>query len=246
MHYRDRHGSARQGNTRLVLVSDPAGVEPRRRRGRPRSDGQTGEASAKSAIIHAAEAEFADRGYEAASLRAIARRAAVDPALVHHYFEDKADLFAATIKAPVRPDKVIASILNGPRDQVGDSVVRYLIEQLGDTKARTRVVVLLRTAVGTGPAGRILKEFLVREVFLRLAAGISGDDAELRASLAASQIIGLMITRYVLALEPLASASVDDVVARVGPVVQWHLVGFGSPAALIASRSLDAGALEGE
>ncbi len=209
-------------------MSDATEATPRRRRGRPRAGPRSG-ASGKAAIIRAATQEFADRGYDAASLRAIARRAGVDSALVHHYFENKADLFTATLGAPLRPDRAITTILAGPRDEVGTSIVRYLLTQLEDAKAQARVVAILRTAVGSGPGSRMLKEFLVREVFQRLAAASSSDDADLRANLAAAQLVGVLLTRFVLRLEPIASIPTDELVRRVGPVIQWHLFGTGEP-----------------
>lgn len=197
-------------------------VAERRRRGRPRGARDT-----RAIILKAATEEFADHGYEAASLRAVARRAGVDSALVHHYFDDKADLFTASLEAPLRPDRALNVILSGPRDDVGASIVRYLLEHLENEKAQSRVVAILRTALGSGPASRMLKEFLAREVFLRLAAATHADDAELRADLAASQIVGLLATRFVLNLEPIATVSAEELARRVGPVVQWHL--FGDP-----------------
>lgn len=195
----------------------------RRRRGRPRKE--RGAASTRSAIVRAAAEEFTERGYEAASLRAVARRAGVDSALVHHYFEDKADLFAATLEAPIRPDRVLDVLLAAPREQVGETLVRYLLTQLEDERAAGRIVLILRTALSSGPGTRMLREFLTREVFARLAALTHADDADLRADLAASQIAGLMMTRYVLKLEPIASAAPDELARRVGPVIQWHLFG---------------------
>src|SRR4051794_32869532 len=146
------------------LVSELA---ERRRPGRPRKE--RGAASARTAILTAASAEFAERGYEAASLRAIARRAGVDSALVHHYFDDKADLFASSLEAPLRPDRLIASVLAGPRDDVGATIVRLLLLSLEDPKAQARVVTILRTALSSAPGSRMLKEFLSREIFSRLA-----------------------------------------------------------------------------
>ncbi len=213
--------------TRLLNVSEAAKTSPRRP-GRPRAGARAG-ASTKAAIIRAATEEFADRGYEAASLRAIARRAGVDSALVHHYFEDKADLFTASLEVPLRPDRMIAVILSGPRDEVGASIVRYLLEQLDDTKAQSRVVAILRTALGSGPGSRMLKEFLTREVFVRLASATESEDAALRANLAASQLVGILVTRFVLKLDPIATAPKEELVRRVGPVLQWHLFGFGDP-----------------
>jgi AcrR family transcriptional regulator len=198
----------------------------RRGRGRPRK--AHGAASARVAIVRAASEEFVERGYEAASLRAIARRAGVDSALVHHYFDGKADLFAAALEAPLRPDRVLEVVLRAPQEEVGERLVRFLCEQLDDERASKRMVVVLRTALGSGPGTRMVREFLAREVLSRLVA-LNGDaeDAGLRADLAAAQIVGLIMTRYVLALEPVASATADELARRVGPVLQWHL--FGTP-----------------
>ncbi|MFP3465890.1 TetR family transcriptional regulator [Leifsonia sp. SIMBA_070] len=197
----------------------------RRRPGRPRK--QRGEGSARAGILHAAADEFAERGYEAASLRAIARRAGVDSALVHHYFDGKADLFAATLEAPLRPDRVLDVVLAGPREAVGESLVRYLLEQLDDEKSARRIVVILRTALSSGPGARMMREFLTREVLAKLAALTDAPEPHLRAELAASQLVGVMVTRYGLRLEPIAGASADELARRVGPVIQWHL--FGEP-----------------
>lgn len=204
----------------MALVSELA---EHRRRGRPRKE--RGAASTRSAIVRAAAEEFTERGYEAASLRAVARRAGVDSALVHHYFDDKAELFAATLEAPLRPDRVLDVVLGAPREQVGETLVRYLLTQLEDERAAGRMVLILRTVLSSGPGTRMLREFLTREVFARLAALTHADDADLRADLAASQIVGLMMTRYALKLQPIASADPDELARRVGPVIQWHLFG---------------------
>jgi AcrR family transcriptional regulator len=181
----------------------------------------------RAAIIGAATTEFASRGYETASMRSIARKAGVDPALVHHYFPEKADLFAESIKAPIRPDRIVREILSGPRDRVGENIVRYLLSALEERSARTRMISLVHTALGQEFAATMLRQFLVREVFKRIADAIGGEDSQLRASLAASQIVGLMIVRYGIRIEPLASAPIEEVVARIGPVIQWHLIGTG-------------------
>ncbi|MET0726511.1 MAG: TetR family transcriptional regulator [Leifsonia sp.] len=201
------------------------GAHPTRGRGRPRA---AHGGDSRSRILQAAEREFAAKGYDATSLRAVARRASVDPALVHHYFEDKADLFAEVISAPLRPDRAIKAVLAGPREEIGTGIVRFLLTELEKPGVRDRATALIRSVVGSDGTSRFIREFLVREVFRRIAAGLDAPDAELRASLAASQVVGVMITRYVLRLEPIAGASVDDLVARLGPAVQWHLTGFGA------------------
>ncbi|MDR6971114.1 TetR family transcriptional regulator [Leifsonia shinshuensis] len=202
----------------------------RRRPGRPRKE--RGAASARSAILRAAADEFAERGYEAASLRAVARRAGVDSALVHHYFDGKADLFAATLEVPLRPDRVLDVVLAGPRDRVGESLVRYILERLDDEKSARRMVVVLRTVLGSGPGTRMVREFLQREVLSKLASLSDAPDASLRGELAAAQLVGIMMTRYALQVEPIASTPAEDLARRVGPVLQWHL--FGDPDAPVS------------
>ena len=194
------------------------------RRGRRRKDA----GDARSAILAAASAEFLAHGYDGTSLRAIARRAGVDPALVHHYFEDKAALFAEALETPVRPQDIVRLALAAPREHVGETIVRTVLESLDSPASRNRMRQLLRTALGHDFAARMLRQFLVREVLGRIAAELDAPDAELRATLAASQIVGLMVVRAGIEAEPLASAPIDGVVARVGPVVQWHLVGYGT------------------
>ena len=116
-----------------------------RARGRPHASRG---AQTKADIVRAATEEFAERGYEAASLRAIAHRAGVDPALVHYYFDDKADLFTAQLRAPFRPDKLVAEVLAGPRDEYGQNVVSHLLAELNTPAAQRR-------AAGAGQRGRL-------------------------------------------------------------------------------------------
>ncbi|HEY5230567.1 MAG TPA: TetR family transcriptional regulator [Galbitalea sp.] len=204
-------------------ANDAASGTPLVRRGRRKtSDEGTG---ARAEIVAAASVEFTDNGYDATSLRAVARRAGVDAALVHHYFADKADLFAATVDVPIRPDRLVAEILRGPRDAIGATIVRTIVTQLDNAPARDAFLALLRTALGHEFAARMLRQFMMREVLGRIALQLDAPDSELRASLAASQIVGLIIARYGLKLGALADATPDEVVARVGPVVQWHLLG---------------------
>lgn len=207
--------------TRAPKSADDSAAPPRRGR---RKSADAGE-GARAEIVAAARVEFAASGYDSTSLRAVARRAGVDAALVHHYFADKADLFAATVDVPIRPDLLVAEILRGPRDAIGATIVRTLVTQLDKRPTQDAMLGLLRTALGHEFAARMLRQFMVREVLGRLASELDAPDAELRASLAASQIIGLIIARYGIRLGRLADATPDEVVARVGPIVQWHLLG---------------------
>lgn len=192
---------------------------PKRRRGRPRA----GSSDTRERILAAAIDEFGEAGYDAATMRAIAARAGVDSALVHHYFGTKADLFGETVGAPMRPDLELPGILAGPRDEVGERIVRYILEAWEDADVRRRGTVLLRTAIGNKLTTPLLAGFLSRELISRIARALSVPDAELRASLVASQVAGILIARYVLKLPALAAASVDELVDRVAPTVQRYL-----------------------
>jgi AcrR family transcriptional regulator len=196
--------------------------EPRRR-GRPRG-AKSGDTKAR--ILDAAAAEFGEHGYEATSMRAIARRAGVDPSLVHHYFDDKQGLVAEVVAVPLRPDRLVQAALDGPVDELGERLVRAVLSAWDSGPVRPAAVAALRSAIGQGPVARMLREFLRREIMHRIATAL-GDahDAELRAELAASQLVGVIMVRYVMAFEPVASVDVEELVRRVGPAVQWHLTG---------------------
>lgn len=203
----------------------PMTREPKRRGRRPAAAGDT-----RGAILEAARGLFLEQGYDATSIRAVALAAGVDPALVHHYFDDKADLFAASIEAPIRPDRIVRLALDGPREKIGETLVTLVLTALENESAQRTIIGLMRTALGHDFAAAMLRQFLVREVFHRIASEISkdrpGEDGDLRANLAATQIVGLVMVRYGVRAEPLASASVAEVADRVGPVIQWHLLGY--------------------
>src|SRR5690606_76760 len=110
-------------------------------------------------------------------------------------------------------------------DEAGARIVRFVLESFERPDVRKRGVMLLRTAISGKRAGPLVVGFLSREMLPRIAAALDAPDAELRASLVASQIAGLIVTRYVIALPAVADASIDELVARVGPTVQRYLFG---------------------
>lgn len=200
-----------------------------RRRGRPRKESGS---DARAAITDAASAEFAEKGYDKASIRGIARRAQVDSALVHHYFESKAGLFAEVVKLPVRPDRIIRSALGVPDDRLGESLVHTVLGAWEQTSVKSIGVTVLRSAVSDSAAGRLIRQFLLRELKGALAgriadSGVDRAEADLRATLVLTQMAGALMFRHVLELEPLTSMPVDDLTARLAPAVQGHLDGVG-------------------
>jgi AcrR family transcriptional regulator len=192
---------------------------PRRRGRRP------GGEDLRAVIIAAARSEFAARGYDATTLRGIARVAGVDPRLVHHYFDGKDAVFAASLELPVRPGDVIAGVLAGGPDGIGERLVRTFLSVWDSPAAQDSGVALVKSLLSSESGARTIREFVVREIFGRLAAVASSDDAEFRAALVASQVVGLIMARYVVRIEPLASADAEDVVAFVAPTIQRYLTG---------------------
>jgi AcrR family transcriptional regulator len=177
-------------------------------------------------VLAAARTAFAERGFDGASIRVIAADAGVDPALVHHYFGSKDKLFLAAIHAPVDPEELLPEVLAGGTADLGANVVRLLL-RVWDGPARAAGLALVRSAVSNEWTARLLREFLVVQVLRRVVGTLDlpAAEAEARGSLVASQLIGVVMTRYVLRVEPLASASPDELVAAVGPTVQRYLTG---------------------
>ena len=200
----------------------PNEVPGARKRGRPKGS-TTG--TTKAAILRAASKEFSHAGYEAASLRSVARRAGVDPALVHHYFKDKDDLFVQTMHIPVNPGEIIAQAATAPLEQMGEALVRALLTTWRKPAFRTAATAMIRGLISSSSATKILRPFLQKEIFSRLGSRLPEDSAEPRMALVASQIIGLIVARYIIDLEPLASMDDEQVIELVAPTIQRYLTG---------------------
>ncbi len=196
-----------------------------RRAGRRPGDGNT-----RETILEAARAAFAALGYDRTSIRGIAAEADVDPALVLHYFGSKEELFVAALELPIQPGEVFARGLAAGRDQLGSTVVRTFLEAWEPPETRVRLMAMLRSAMTNEAAMEMIRDLLVRQVFGPITELLGVPDARLRATLVGSQFIGLGMMRYVSRLEPLASASIDELVVAVGPTVQRYLTGdIGQP-----------------
>lgn len=177
-------------------------------------------------MLAAARAAFAERGYDGASIRGIATTAGVDPALVHHYFGTKDKLFLAAVEAPADPEEFLPEVLATPADARGAAVVRMVL-RVWDGPARPAILALVRSAVNHEWSAKLLREFVLAKVIRRVIGSIDmpAAEREARGALVASQLIGMVMARYVLRLEPLASAAPESVVAAVGPTVQRYLTG---------------------
>ncbi|MFC4020250.1 TetR family transcriptional regulator [Micromonospora sp. GCM10011542] len=191
-----------------------------------RTGRRPGNPDTREAILDAARTAFAERGFDSASIRAIAATAGVDPALVHHYFGSKDQLFLAAMNSPVDPGELVPKVLAGPLDGIGERLVRTFLG-VWDSPAGAAGVALLRSAVSNEWTARLMREFLTTQVLRRVLDQLDVDRAELplRGSLVATQLGGLGLMRYVIRLEPVASADPELLVAMIGPTVQRYLTG---------------------
>jgi AcrR family transcriptional regulator len=178
----------------------------------------------RAEILDAARALFAERGFAGTSIRGIAADAGVDPALVHHYFGTKDDLFVASLQLPVDPRERLAPALVGGADGAAERILRVFLEIWDEPENRLGLLGLARSVLdGTGE--RLLREGFLPVVLIPIGQALQIDRPETRMPLVASQMFGLIMIRYVLEVEPVASMSIDQTVAVVGPTIQRYLTG---------------------
>ncbi|WP_033289014.1 TetR/AcrR family transcriptional regulator [Amycolatopsis jejuensis] len=181
-------------------------------------------AESKQRILDAARALFREHGYGGTTVRAVAAEAEVDPAMVFYFFGTKQGLFAEAVDMSTAVPPAIDALFAGSLDTLGERLVRTLVSNL-DASDRAPLVTLTRSATTHDESATLLREFIEREITGRLATLIATPDAEWRAGLVNVQILGLAVARYIARVEPLASASVEELVSRFGPVVQHCLTG---------------------
>ncbi|MES5819716.1 TetR family transcriptional regulator [Streptomyces sp. RG80] len=192
-----------------------------RKRGRPP---RTESADTRDRILTAAREEFSERGYEKTSVRGIAKAAGVDSALVHHYFGTKEQVFEAAIEVAAAPALGAGdAVAEGPLEGVGERLTRFVFGVWENPATRTPLLAIVRSAVNNETAAAVFRRIVASQLLRRIAAQVDLPDAELRAELAAAQLVGTAMLRYVIKVEPLASADVEQIIARVAPVVQGHL-----------------------
>jgi AcrR family transcriptional regulator len=194
--------------------------EPVRRGGR-----RPGPSGTREAILAAASRHFAEHGYDRASLRRIAAEAGVDQKLIAHFFGSKQQLFVAAVGLPFNPGEVLPAILAGDPDSVGERLAALLVEVLEQPELHQRLTGVVRAAASEPEVGRMLREFLTRELFGPAAKLLGTEDGPFRANLVGSQIVGLVMARYVVAIEPLATMPPSAVAAAVAPTLQRYLLG---------------------
>jgi AcrR family transcriptional regulator len=204
-----------------VAVSPP---RPRRRTGRP-----AGSPPNRAAILAAARHQFIAHGYDA-TVRDIAAGAGVDPALLYHYFGSKDRLLLAAIQegaaGEVPIEGVIPQLLEGDPDRLGERLMRAVFAAYETSFYRAAwgsLVELFRLATAQPDAAGMLREGLTGGGLIRLVEALGVPHAQTRAALIGTELVGLALARFVLSIEPIASADLETLVAWYGPTLQRYL-----------------------
>jgi AcrR family transcriptional regulator len=227
----------------------------------PRPGRRGGDADTRGSIIESARAEFLEQGYNAATIRAIARRAEVDPALIYHFFTDKPTLYAATLALPADPRRIQnevraadaedgrarssenQQVAGPPSAQPGKSAGATLVQRFlsqwetGPGAAGQSFVTLAQATSSSPEVARSVREYL----FDRVWGNVPGTaEAEWRRTIVSSILLGMAWNRYVLRSEPIASASLAEVAGWFGPLLDGIrapvMTGNESPPGPAASR----------
>lgn len=191
-----------------------------KRRGR-RPGGQ----DTRAALLNAAREVFTETGYDGATVRSIAKRAGVDAAMVNHWFGGKEGLFGeAVLQLPFNPHDILQELLEGDVDDLGERIIRRFVT-VWDTAGGGQFAALVRSVTSHDQVVHVLRDFFIKYVFSGVLKATGSDNPQLRASLCATQMIGLGMVRYVAQFEPLASADIDTVVTAIAPNMQRYLTG---------------------
>ena len=189
------------------------------RRGR-----RPGRPDTKAAILAAARECFAAAGFGGTTIRAIAAEAGVDAALVHHYFGSKDDLFVAALALPVDPREVIGAALAGPAEEAAEKLIRTFLSVWDDPGFQPALLATVRRILEPG-GDKLIREGFLPVVLIPVGEQLGLDRPELRMPLVASQVIGLILARYVLRVEPIASLDTERLVSIYAPTIQRYLTG---------------------
>ena len=188
-----------------------------------RTGRRPGTPQTRKAILLAARRAFGERGYEAATFRSIAEDVGVDPALVVHYFGSKQELFAAALDWPIRPADIFGGLETSNIAEMAEMIVRRYLSMLDQPQVRDAIIAMVRSAVSNEQAARMLREFVTGEILTLLGQMTNAADAQLRASVLASQLVGIAMLRHVVRLHALAEATTDEIAALVAPAIAGYL-----------------------
>ncbi|GAB1814145.1 TetR family transcriptional regulator [Mycobacterium sp. MUNTM1] len=180
-------------------------------------------------IVAAARDEFAEHGWAGTTIRAIARAAGVDPALVYHYFGSKEKLLDAATNPPQKWLDNVAKVWATPVEQLGAAVLRLLLASWEDDEVGPTLHAILQTAAHDATTREKLRRVVAGSLMGAAQLGVDERERLVRSGLIASQAIGLALMRYVWKIEPIASMTDDEAVAAIGPSLQRYVNGDLTP-----------------
>lgn len=192
----------------------------RKRPGRP-----PGTSDTRERILTRARELFARNGIGNTSIRSIAAAAEVDAALVHHYFGTKEQLFAAAVQIPIDPMQVIGPLREVPIDQLG-LVLPSLLLPLWDSEIGSGFIATMRSLLAGSDVG-LIRSFLQDVISVEVGSRVDDPPGSgpIRIQFVASQLVGVVMARYILELEPFKSLPVQQVAETIAPNLQRYLTG---------------------
>jgi AcrR family transcriptional regulator len=192
----------------------------RKRPGRP-----PGTSDTRERILISARELFARNGIDKTSIRAIAAEAGVDPALVHHYFGTKTQLFAAAIHIPIDPMQVIVPLRETPVEEIGYKLPSILL-QLWDSEHGSAFIAMLRSILA-GDEVSLIRSFLQEVITVEVGSRVDNPPGSgpIRVQFVASQLVGVVMARYILELDPFKSLPVEQIAQTIAPNLQRYLTG---------------------
>ncbi|WP_322861638.1 TetR family transcriptional regulator [Mycobacterium europaeum] len=193
---------------------------------RPFSPGPRDERGVLAArILAAARDEFAECGWAGTAIRAVARAADVDPALIYHYFGSKEGLLDAATTPPQKWLDAVAATWATPKDELGRQLIRTVLDTWTDEEVGPILRAVVLTAAHEGKTREKLRLIVERGLIGGSTLGADEEDRLRRSGLIATQLIGFALLRYVWKIEPIASMPDDEVVAAVAPNLQRYVEG---------------------
>lgn len=209
-------GDATTKDTVTALTTNAERKKP----GRP-----PGTSDTRERILTNARDLFARNGIDKTSIRAVAAAASVDPALVHHYFGTKQKLFAAAISAPIDPMEVLVPLRNTPVEELG-TVLPSILLRLWDSELGAGFIAMLRSILGGNEVG-LIRSFLQEVIAAEVGSRVDNPpgSGRIRVQFVASQLVGVVMARYILELDPFKSLPVEQIAETIAPNLQRYLTG---------------------
>ncbi|GAA3752188.1 TetR/AcrR family transcriptional regulator [Salinactinospora qingdaonensis] len=184
----------------------------------PRTGRRPGATQTREQILDAAREQFADKGYNGTTIRGIARAAGVDPALVHHFFGTKEDVFTAAMQLPLNPREALWRVIGQSEGDRAETIVRFFLSIWEDPEGRAPMLAMVRSATTHEPATRAIREFMETVILNHVAT--NAEVSPLRASMMASQLFGMVLLRHIIGVQPLASATPEEIVQIYTPALR--------------------------